>query len=175
MNKDDLSPTVSVVSHILILAEEGDDDFRVRRCSGFDDMAVRRFGDVPCTVYLRGWVESLQEIIHLERLVDMPGLQEACGLASRIRTRPGPLRTPAYPSTSKMPPFDRVRQTRRLAWLRIEIRFNRNRTALTIRNQIDGFDKTPCSHLMGSVMFPEIKKFVEKWGFDTEGTVFDCE
>jgi len=185
---------IKTVSHIFVLADRGYDDFQVMLCSGFDEMTVCRFGNMPCTVELR--LSHVKEVRHFDKLDDVPGLQEACSLALRIRMRPGPLKARPHLSTSKMPPSDRIRRavcraifphrehasgmpplgrgshSDRVATLRMHIKLHRHEARLKTRIDVSGFKKRPCSHLRNSVMFPEIKQFVKRWGFDTGGTIF---
>ena len=171
MNKSSSKSTK--ISNLLVIAEEDDADFQVMRCSGFDENIVHRFGNVPYVVRLRLQQSSVPKNSRFERLTDMPGLQELCNLASKIRASSALLRKPR-PPVSKMPPFDRVRyQDGRLAWLRSEIKIDRKDGILLIRNTIDGFKKPQSSHLKDSFIFLEIKKIAQSWNLDIKGTVFE--
>ena len=173
MNDENSTPLANIVSHMLVVAEEGDSDFQVRRCNGFDEYAVQRFGNMPCVVHLQLQRSSVPDISQFGKLANVPGIKEAYNLALRIRTSPVPLRS-RHPSVSKMPPFDRVNyQDGRLAWLRIEIKIDANSDVLKIRNKIYGFSSLQCSHLKNSIMFPEIKKIAERWNFGMKGTIFE--
>ena len=171
MNEDSLRPVK--ISNLLVIAEEDDTDFQVMWCSGFDENVLRTFGNTPCVVRLQLHRSSVQEINTFGKLTDMPGLQELCYLASKIRASHSPLRKP-YPAVSKMPPFDKVsNQDGRLAWLRSEIKIDKKECTLLIRNKMYGFKKPQSSHLKDSSIFPEIKKISQRWNFDIKGTVFE--
>ena len=166
-------PSTSIVSHVLMMAERGHRDFDVRQCDGFGENAIRRFGSMPCVIHLQLLPSSVPETSRLDKMADMPGLKEACNLASKIRASPIPLRIPR-PSVAKMPPLDRVcYQNDRRAWLRAQIRIDGYYNVLKIRNKIYGFKSAPCSHLKNSIIFPEIKKIAERWDFDTRGTILE--
>ena len=171
---DESSSKPTKISNLLVIAEEDDTDFQVMRCSGFDENAVQRFGNMPCMVQLQLQRSSVPEISRFERLTDMPGLQELCNLASRIRSSNAvPLRK-SRPPISKMPSFDMVsNQDGRLAWLRSEIKIDKKDDMLLIQNKIYGFKKPQSSHLKDSFIFPEIKKIAQNWNFDIKGTVFE--
>ena len=173
MNDKNSPPPANIVSHMLVVAEDGDNDFQVRRCNGFDETAIHRFGNVPCVVHLQLRRSSVPEISQFDKLTDVSGIKEACNLALRIRTSPVPLRARHSP-VSKMPSFDKVNyQDGRLAWLRTEIKIDKNSDVLKIRNKIYGFSSVSCSHLKNSIIFPEIKKIAERWNFDMNGTIFE--
>ena len=92
MNGKNSPPLANIASHMLAVVEDGDSDFQVRRCSGFDENAIHKFGNVPCMVHLQLRRSSVSEISQIDELTNVSGIKEACNLALRIRTSPVPLR-----------------------------------------------------------------------------------
>ncbi len=158
--------------HLLIVAEEDDANFQVLQCSGFDKSTIHRLGSMPCMVRLRLHRSSVQELSTFERLTDMPGLQELCNLVTKIRACYVPRRRPSPPIYRIISSSGVSNQGNRRAWLRSVIQPDVGRGVLA-RNSIYGFQRPQSSHLQNSILFPEIKKIAQSWGFDFSGTVFE--
>ena len=159
------------VARLFIMAERGDRDFRVMRCSGFDGERFAALLDVPCVVCTLQMPESDYILEELDAMRGMAGLEELRELASKIRSDPEQFKTRPSPAVSKMPPFDRVAEPS-VATLHVSVQHNRESGRTIVRNKLSSFEGGPCGRLKVAALFPEISRFAAASRTDREGTIF---